>query len=203
MSDDVISPELPTPEPVALTVDQRGTPVVVPAELTHAEKLAKKQEEMRARKLPKGFGSPKGVLPKNFHILQEKCKEKVRGSMGTREGVVYKRKRDVAERFIFDTRKLSLNEKGQTRFIAMLENIVKIACNPKHPQAVAAFNAVCDRAIGRPRPSEEEADAIAKGGLVVQISYPTMEAGVPIREVRELKAPEPNFIEAEFTEVEK
>lgn len=189
----------PVPEQVVDVVPEQ-VPTVTPPDLTPIER---KQIEMRERmrKVRANQKNPptKGVRPSNFEALRKQNSERVQGSLGLKPGKVYNKKRDIVEKFVFDNRKQSLNERGQTRFVQMLEAIVAVASNPKHPQCVAAFNAVCDRAMGKPRPSEEEADAIAKGGIVVQIAYPAM-ADVPLREIKELRAPEPDFIDAEIVE---
>ena len=175
-------------------------PPVTPPELTPLErKQAAMRESIKNARRHLKVQPKKGVPPPNFEALKQANKERVRGNFGLKPGKVYSKKRDIVEKFVFDSRKESLNEKKQTRFIQMLEAVVSVASNPKHPQCVAAFNAVCDRAMGKPRPSEEEADAIAKGGIVVQIAYPAM-ADVPVREMKELRAPEPDFIEAEIVE---
>jgi hypothetical protein len=71
----------------------------------------------------------------------------------------------------------------------MVANMVEIAKSPKHPHAVAAFVALCDRAYGRPRPSEEEAQAVAKGGItLVYVDRPAIDPDIPIIEAEAVQA---------------
>jgi hypothetical protein len=69
----------------------------------------------------------------------------------------------------------------------MVANMVEIAKSPKHPHA---FVALCDRAYGRPKPSEEELDANAeaKSGLVVvYVDRPFLLPDVPIVDAKDLE----------------
>ena len=70
----------------------------------------------------------------------------------------------------------------------MCANLVQIATSPNHPQSVAAFNALCDRAYGRPRPSEEETDAVAKSGIqLIYVDRPFLLPGVPIIDEKDVQ----------------
>lgn len=107
---------------------------------------------------------------------------------------------DMVRRFLISKSKGSLDEKGRTRFIRMLDNMVRIASS-KSPQAVAAFSALCDRAYGKARPHDDELDALTKGGIQIVYVAPT-ELDGEVREAKNILPPKPDFIEAGFTEAE-
>jgi hypothetical protein len=103
---------------------------------------------------------------------------------------------DVIRKFIECSRVSAKDEYGRTRLEQMVANMVEIAKSPKHPHAVAAFVALCDRAYGRPRPSEEEADAVAKGGItLVYVDRPAIDPDIPIVDEKDLQRqlPAPEF----------
>lgn len=106
---------------------------------------------------------------------------------------------DIIRKFLECSRVSAKDEYGRTRLEQMVANMHRIATSPTHPHAVAAFVALCDRAYGRPRPSEEETDAIgkAKSGLVVvYIDRPQIDESIPLVEAEELQRrqlPAPEF----------
>jgi hypothetical protein len=119
-------------------------------------------------------------------------------SKGDTHGRIYNSAADLVRRFLEDARKGALNEKRQTRLIAMIDRMHQIALSDK-PQNVMAFSALMDRAYGKPKPSEEALDALAKGGVqIVYVAPPELpEQGDALA-----LPPKPEFIEAEFTEDE-
>jgi hypothetical protein len=106
---------------------------------------------------------------------------------------------EIVRKFI--TSRKHLDEKGQIRFVAMLENMVNIACS-KSPQAVAAFTAIKEAAYGKARPHDDALDALAKGGIQIVYVAPTeLDNSEPVTQHHRLP-PKPDFLEAEFTEAE-
>lgn len=107
---------------------------------------------------------------------------------------------DILRRFLNSKKLGHLDEQGRTRFIRMLDNMVRIASS-KSPQAVAAFVALMDRAYGKARPHEDELDAIAKGGIqLVYLAQTELDGDV--KSAKNILPPKPEFIEGEFEEVE-
>jgi hypothetical protein len=117
------------------------------------------------------------------------------GHSGMKTGRTYNSRADVIRKFLECSRRSAKDEYGRTRLEQMIANMVEIAKSPEHPHAVAAFVALCDRAYGRPRPSEEEADAIAKGGItLVYVNRPEIDPDIPFA-APALAAPAPEFDE--------
>jgi hypothetical protein len=117
-----------------------------------------------------------------------------RGHGGLKNGRVQRSRADIIRKFLECSRVSTKDEYGRTRLEQMIANMVEIAKSPEHPHAVAAFVALCDRAYGRPRPSEEEADAIAKGGItLVYVDRPQFDPDIPIAEPRPALPPVPEF----------
>ena len=113
------------------------------------------------------------------------------GHSGMKTGRTKRSRADMIRKFLECSRVSAKDEYGQTRLEQMVANMVEIA-KSKSPQAVAAFVALCDRAYGRPRPSEEEAGAIAKGGI--QLVYvQRLELDPEIPRAPALPAPVPEF----------
>jgi hypothetical protein len=146
------------------------------------------------------------MAPANTNIptrtkLLDRIPVNMRGVGLARDGgktQIYKSTADLIRRFLEDGRKGALNEKKQTRLIAMIDRMHQIALSDK-PQNVMAFSALMDRAYGKPKPSEEALDALAKGGVqIVYVAPPELpeQGDVPAL------PPKPEFIEAEFTEDE-
>lgn len=109
------------------------------------------------------------------------------------------KRREVIREFLESTRRGDLVA-GMSRYLAMIDNMARIARNPKHPQAVAAFNALMDRAHGKARMADEDAEVFGKGGLqVIYVANPSLDQEIPVTEASLSAAPEPNFIDAEFT----
>lgn len=105
----------------------------------------------------------------------------------------------VIRKFLMTRNVNALNAKGQTRFVAMLENMACIAAG-KSPQAVAAYVALMDRAFGKARPHDDELEAIGKGGIQIVYVAPTELETVSGENL--ILPPAPDFIDAEFTETQ-
>ena len=102
------------------------------------------------------------------------------GHTGMKTGRAQRSRADIIRKFLESTKRSAKDEYGRTRLEQMVANMVEVAKSPKHPQAVAAFVALCDRAYGRPRPSEEEADAIAKRGItLIYVNRPEIDPDIP------------------------
>lgn len=88
------------------------------------------------------------------------------------------------------------NPEGKSRVIRILENMAKVAMSGGK-LSVQAANLLLDRAYGKAKPSEEEADAIAKSGLkIVFMSRPELsETPRPA-----LPPAVPDFVESGFEE---
>jgi hypothetical protein len=113
---------------------------------------------------------------------------------GMRTGRTQRSRADIIRKFLECSRVSAKDEYGRTRLEQMIANMVEIAKSPEHPHAVAAFVALCDRAYGRPRPSEEEADAIAKGGItLVYVDRPQIDPDIPFAEPRPVLPAVPEF----------
>lgn len=120
------------------------------------------------------------------------------GHSGMKTGRTQRSRADIIRKFLECSRASAKDEYGRTRLEQMIANMVEIAKSPKSSQAVAAFVALCDRAYGRPRPSEEEADAIAKRGIVlVYVDRPQMDKSIPLVEAEDLQRqlPPPEFVD--------
>jgi hypothetical protein len=144
--------------------------------------------------------SPPLCKPRNTERSSESM-EKARAAMVPRSGPTksFKSKAQFIRKFL-SARANPDDPRSATRYVKMLENMFRIAAGANPQAAVAAFNALMDRAHGKPRPSEEEIDAIAKGGIqLVYVARPELDA--PEKRM-ELTAPVPDFIEGEFTEEE-
>jgi hypothetical protein len=118
------------------------------------------------------------------------------GHGGLKNGRVQRSRADIIRKFLECTKRSAKDEYGRTRIEQMVANLVEIAKSPKHPQAVAAFVALCDRAYGRQRPSEEETDAIQKGGIkLIYVDRPFLDPDIPIVDVKDLQRqlPAPEF----------
>ena len=117
------------------------------------------------------------------------------GHSGMKTGRTQRSRADIIRKFLECSRVSAKDEYGRTRLEQMIANMVEIAKCPNHPHAVAAFVALCDRAYGRPRPSEEETDAIKNGGLtLVYVSRPEFDPDIPFA-APALPAPAPEFDE--------
>jgi hypothetical protein len=103
------------------------------------------------------------------------------GHSGMKTGRTQRSRADIIRKFLECTKRSAKDEYGRTRIEQMVANMVEIAKSPKHPHAVAAFVALCDRAYGRPRPSEEEAEAVAKSGIkLIYVDRPEFDPDIPI-----------------------
>lgn len=124
-----------------------------------------------------------------------------KGHGNLKTGKVYKTSAEVIRKFIESAKRDDLDPlRSQTRLIRMVANMVDVACS-NSKNNVAAFEALMARAYGRPRPSDEETNAIAKGGItIVYGSNPQRDPD--IRPAEDLPAPEPRFLPAEFREDE-
>src|SRR5690242_5935452 len=71
----------------------------------------------------------------------------------------------VIRDFLESNRNCDVDEKGHNRLIQVVKNMVKLATNERSPFAVAAANLLFDRAYGKPKPHEDELEAISKGGI--------------------------------------
>jgi len=116
------------------------------------------------------------------------------GHGGLKNGRLQRSRADIIRKFLECAKRSAKDEYGRTRLEQMIANMVEIAKSPEHPHAVAAFVALCDRAYGRPRPSEEEADAIAKGGItLVYVDRPQLDPDIPFAEPRPALPAVPEF----------
>jgi hypothetical protein len=105
----------------------------------------------------------------------------------------------LIRKFLTSKRGDAVDEKGQNRFIQITANMVNLAKNPKSPLAVAAYNALMDRAFGKSRPHDDELDAMGKAGIQIVYVAPVELEQAPRKQ---LLKPKPDFIDAEFTEEE-
>lgn len=105
----------------------------------------------------------------------------------------------VIRRFLNSKRPSDVDEKGQSRFVQMTANMVRLACG-KSPQAVAAYNALMDRAFGKAKPHDDELDAMEKGGIQIVYVTPVELEGVP--HAKPALAAKPEFLEGEYSEEE-
>jgi hypothetical protein len=120
----------------------------------------------------------------------------LRGHSGMRTGRTQRSRADIIRKFLESTKRSAKDEYGRTRLEQMVANMVEIAKSPKSPQAVAAFVALCDRAYGRPRPSEEEANAIAKSGIkLIYVNRPQFDPDIPFAEAAPALSAVPEFEE--------
>lgn len=120
------------------------------------------------------------------------------GHSGMKTGRTRRSRADIIRKFLECNKRSAKDEYGRTRLEQMVANMVEIAKSPKHPQAVNAFNALTDRAYGRPRPSEEETAAIAKSGIkLIYVDRPQFDADIPIMDEKDLQRqfPPPEFDE--------
>lgn len=137
------------------------------------------QREMRERMTrPPGAPSPQ-VLARRAAATQIETKRERKTAS------------EIIKRFL-EKSKATIDDPGALTLLEqMVENLAKIASNPKSNLAVVAFEALMSRAYGKPKPSEEEADAIRGSGLqVVFISKPD---GIPTVVQPKLEAPKPEF----------
>lgn len=139
------------------------------------------------------------IVPAPSHQFQK-------GHPELRNGKVSRSGSEQIRRFIESTKKSDVDPiRGQTRLIQMTANMVRLACSNKSPLAVSAYEALMNRAYGRPKPSNEEADAIAKGGIkILYVNSPQLDP--EIEQVKGETAPAvtsaPDFVEGEVVEDE-
>ena len=122
----------------------------------------------------------------------------LRGHSGMKTGRTQRSRADVIRKFLECSRVSAKDEYGRTRLEQVIANMVEIAKSPKHPHALSAFVALCDRAYGRPAPSAEEAAAVAKGGItLVYVTRPAIDPDIPIIDEKDLQRqlPAPEFEE--------
>ena len=143
--------------------------------------------------------APSSVIPHPLLSNQLVARTPVDGYLGgpnaKRNGKLARNSAELLRKF------LNRKETGakNSRWHEMITAMYKLAVNNKSPRQVDAFKALAERAYGRPRPSEDELDALAAGGL--QIVYLTPPVNVPGKVVG--AAPVPDFLPAEFEEEEK
>jgi len=101
-------------------------------------------------------------------------------------------------RYLESGTKQALDEQGRTRLRQIFDNLVEIAIDPEHPQAVHASQVLLDRAYGRPAPSEEESRTTHMGGYrFVYVNQPTF--NIPEESaVQVVEQPKPEFIGVDF-----
>lgn len=88
------------------------------------------------------------------------------------------------------------DESGYNRLQRIMRNMAEIA-ESKSPKAVEAARFCIEYGYGKPRPSDEALDAIAKGGVqIVYVAAPEVPAG----EERRALPTKPDFIDAEFND---
>ena len=104
---------------------------------------------------------------------------------------------DKMRRYLECGTKAARGEDGRTRFQRILDNMVEIASDPQHPDAVAAARLLFERGYGKPMPSPEGIDVIRGGG--VQLVYVTPPE-VAVGEERKALPPRPDFLAAEIVQ---
>jgi hypothetical protein len=99
--------------------------------------------------------------------------------------------------YLESAKKRAVDKEGRNRLQQVLENLFRIAASEEHPHAVAAAQVLLDRAYGKPKPSEEELDAIKGSGFqLVYVQRPEIDPDIP--QQQELPAPKPDFLDAEI-----
>jgi hypothetical protein len=143
----------------------------------------------------------------NFKTLSPRPwqrKEQPIGQFTAAHGYTYKAAADWIKEFLHTADPGEVRKYGkrrETRFEMITRNVVRIAMSPTSPLAISAYNALMDRAYGRPKPSEEEVDAIKSGGFqLVFVQRP--EVDPEIEQAKEKALPKPDFIPGEFREEE-
>lgn len=122
-------------------------------------------------------------------------KERKALGLGINSGKIYKSSAELIRKFLEDGRKGAVNAKGQTRLIQMIEKMYEVATGSGQKN-VQAFEALMARAYGKPKPSDEALDALAKGGVqIVYVAPPELPEAQ-----REQFKPVPNFIEGEVVD---
>ena len=85
---------------------------------------------------------------------------------------------------------------GTPRILRIINKIYNKAMDDKSPFQIQAAQLLLNRAYGKERSADEDLDAIKKGGITVVINRPTLD----LEDQKELPAPAPDYIEAEFME---
>lgn len=102
--------------------------------------------------------------------------------------------------FLYDESKNAVDRKGRTRFEQICQNMFEVATS-KAPQAKACAELLLERAFGTAKPSEEELESKKRGGYqIIVMGQPNLK--IPSEELAAPKPPEPDFIEADFSEVQ-
>ncbi len=111
-----------------------------------------------------------------------------------------KKPSDWAQAFTFRFLRGREHKSGKTRFQLVLETLFEQATNPKSGQQKAAAELMLAYGVDKPKPAQDELDAMAKSGFqVVYVERGGLE-NVPERGV--LPEPKPDFLPAEILEDE-
>jgi hypothetical protein len=143
-------------------------------------------------------------LDKNANLVESMKKNRIPGLPPVKikntprgQGRTCKSSADFVRRFLTHKGAAGLDEKGRTRWVRMLDNMVYLASSKTSPQAVAAFNALADRAWGKAKSHDDDLDAIAKqGGIQIVYVAPT-ELDADVRAAKAALPPKPDFIEGQ------
>lgn len=86
---------------------------------------------------------------------------------------------------------------NKSRLRRVLESIYETAVDTRSPRQVAAASLLLERGYGKPKPSDEALDALARGGIqLVYVAAPE----VPVAQERKPLPSKPEFINAEILE---
>lgn len=112
---------------------------------------------------------------------------------GQRKAIIKRR----VQSFLLSGGKSVIEKYGHDRLQEVLESVFETAVDRRSPQQVAAARELLDRGFDKAKPSTEELDAVEKSGI--RLVY-VDRAALPVEEKRELPAPQPDFLPAEFEE---
>lgn len=113
---------------------------------------------------------------------------------------VYGSHAKILQDFLLDNRKCATDRHGRTKFEQICQNMFEIA-TAKSPQAQRCAEFLMERAFGTAKPSEEELESKKRTGYQI-IVMPQAKLNIPTEELALPAAPEPDFIDADFTEVQ-
>lgn len=119
---------------------------------------------------------------------------------GPKKPSAYGTQEEFIRDFLLDDRKTECDRKGRTKFEQIIQNLYEIATS-KVPQAKACAELLLERGFGKTKPSEEELDAKKRTGYQI-IVMPQGKLNIPTEDLALPAAPEPDFIDADFTEVQ-
>ena len=119
---------------------------------------------------------------------------------GPKKPSAYGTQEEFIREYLLDDRKIACDRKGKTKFEQIIENLFEIATS-KVPQAKACAELLLERGFGKTKPSDEELDAKKRTGYQI-IVMPQGKLNIPTEELALPAPPEPDFIDADFTEVQ-